>query len=570
MLSPEENKDKTGNGGRSSSCCCDETAGGAGCVQQQCAAPCAGAATGPIRVLIVEDEQLTALFIKTLLVNNNYEVTAMALTGQEAIARALEHRPDLILMDILLQGDMNGVQAAHEIKKQLSIPIVFITACSDEWAIEESKLSEPYGYIIKPFVPKELISTMKMALYRYELQKKLQESEERFRLLFEKESDAIIIFDMASRIIFDINVAAQSLYGYEKSEVAGKDLLLLMQEDTYTGLCEEFTKTPEGSAFIILRAEHFKKDGSPVPVACRGRIIKFNGKEHVFLSMRDITDKIRQEEEKALVRAHLMQTEKMAALGILAAGIAHEINNPMAFIVSNLSTMNKYIKRITSYTGELLALLEAEGAAASLEKINARKEELKIDYLLGDAADLIAESASGAERVTKIVQDLKLFTHQGGDEPALFDVHECMEKTLNIVWNELKYKTTINKEYGDIPLVKGFSHQIGQVFMNLLVNAAHSIDKEGVITIKTWACEGSACISIADTGCGISEKNIARIFEPFFTTKEEGIGCGLGLSIAYDTVTNKHHGRLTVTSEVGAGTTFTIKLPCPEPGEGDL
>jgi PAS domain S-box-containing protein len=566
MLSQEGNNEATGACGRSSIGGCERDF--AACAEQRFTAPRAANPKKAIRILIVEDEQLTALFIKTLLLNNEYEIAAMALTGEEAVARAKEHRPDLILMDIMLQGDMNGVQAAHEIKKELNIPVVFITACSDEWAMEESKISEPYGYIIKPFVPKELISTMKMALYRYELQIKLQESEERFRLLFEKESDAIIIFDTASRIIFDINMAAQSLYGYEKNEVAGKDLLLLMNEDNYERLCQEFTKNNEGSAFILLREEHFRKDGSRIPVACRGRIIKFNGKEHVYLSMRDITDKIRQEEEKTLLQAHLMQTEKMAALGILAAGIAHEINNPMAFIASNLSTMDKYIKRITNYTAELLALIEAEGSAASVAKMNEKKGELKIDFLLNDAADLIAESASGAERVTKIVQDLKLFTHQGGDEPELFDVHACMEKTINIVWNELKYKTTIKKEYGDIPQIKGFSHQIGQVFMNLLVNAAHSIEKEGVITIKTWTLDGSVCISIADTGCGISESNLARIFEPFFTTKEEGIGSGLGLSIAYDTVTNKHHGRLTVASEVGAGTTFTIKLPCPETEEG--
>jgi PAS domain S-box-containing protein len=566
MLSPEVNNQYTGVCDATMlDCFCDNAQIFAERAEQQGKEPCVGNLKSAIRVLIVEDEQLTALFINTLLVNNGYEVVDMALTGDMAIARALEQRPDLILMDIMLQGDMNGVQAAREIKKQLDIPIVFITACSDARTMEEGKSSEPYGYIIKPFVAKELLSTVAMALYRYALQKKLKESEERFRLLFEQESDAIIIFDAASRIIFDINMAAQDLYGYEKNELLGKDLLLLMNEDNYTRLCKEFTKTGEGSAFILLRVEHFRKDGTPVPVSCRGRIIKFNGREHVFLSMRDITDKIRQEEEKTLLQGHLMQTEKMAALGILAAGIAHEINNPMAFIASNLFTLDKYIKRITSYIVEIPRLLEAESSAVSVAKMNEKKREMKIDYLLKDADDLISESVSGAERVKKIVQDLKLFTHQGSDEQELFDVHECMEKTINIVWNELKYKTTIHRQYGDIPLIKGYSHQIGQVFMNLLVNAVHSIEKEGVITIQTSLSYGWACISITDTGCGISNENIARIFEPFFTTKEEGIGSGLGLSIAYDIVTKKHHGRLTVASAVGAGTTFTIKLPCPEP-----
>ena len=518
-----------------------------------------------IRVLVVEDEQLTALFIKTLLEDNGYIVAGMAMTGEDAITQAFACRPDLILMDILLSGDINGIEAAHAITQQMEVPILFLTACCDSSIVEAAKKCDPFGYLIKPFEIKDLLTTVSIALYRYDLEKKLRESERRFRLLFEQETDAIIIFDTALRTIADVNEAALDLYGYAKDELVGLDLMLLMDKENYAGLHRAFTEDYDGSTFILLRQEHRRKNGEAVPVSCRGRMIELNGRDHLFCSVRDITERLRHEEEAAMLQAQIVQTEKMASIGLLAAGIAHEINNPMAFISSNLLTMDKYVKRMAEFIGALVLMVETGSAPEVLEKMNEKKRQLKIDHVLQDVADLIAESVSGAERVKKIVQDLKLFARADDDELKLSDIHECIDQTINIIWNELKYTITLKKDYGVIPPIRCHPQQLSQVVMNLLSNAAHAIKKEGVITIKTWKENDAVCISITDTGCGIPEKNLTRIFEPFFTTKEVGVGTGLGLSIACDIVTKKHNGQFSVISEVGKGTTFTVKLPCPEP-----
>ncbi|OGQ98538.1 MAG: hypothetical protein A2521_13600 [Deltaproteobacteria bacterium RIFOXYD12_FULL_57_12] len=149
-------------------------------------------------------------------------------------------------------------------------------------------------------------------------------------------------------------------------------------------------------------------------------------------------------------------------------------------------------------------------------------------------------------------------------EHKAVDLNECMESTINIVWNELKYKATLKKEYGQLPLTLCYPQQLNQVFMNLLVNAAQAIEKQGEIIVRTWCDNGFINISVADTGSGIPAEHLTRIFEPFFTTKAVGKGTGLGLSIAYDIVTKKHHGEITATSEVGRGTTFVVRIPVVE------
>ena len=193
----------------------------------------------------------------------------------------------------------------------------------------------------------------------------------------------------------------------------------------------------------------------------------------------------------------------------------------------------------------------------ALEEI---RNKLKLDYVLNDITPLIEESLNGAARVTRIVQNLKSFSRVDHAEYTAADINECIESTLNIVWNELKYKSTVEKEYGELPLTKCYPQQLNQVFMNLLVNAAQAIEKEGIIKIKTWSADGAIHISISDTGAGIPEEKINKIFDPFYTTKEVGKGTGLGLSISYDIV-KKHNGEIHVRSEIGTGTEFLIHIP---------
>ncbi|HEY9161411.1 MAG TPA: ATP-binding protein [Desulfomonilia bacterium] len=259
-------------------------------------------------------------------------------------------------------------------------------------------------------------------------------------------------------------------------------------------------------------------------------------------------------------QAQILQQEKMASIGQLAAGVAHEINNPMGFISSNLSSLSKYVDKLSDFMTTQAKLADTCPDGEMKCELEEKRKKLKIDFIQGDIKDLIVESIEGAERVKKIVQDLKTFSRNDQLEYKESDINECMESTINIVWNELKYKATVIKEYGDIPFVKCFPQQINQVFMNILVNAVHAIETAGEIRVKTWDENGWVYAMISDNGHGIPPENLKKIFEPFFTTKEVGKGTGLGLSITYDIV-RKHGGDISVKSEQGKGTTFTVRLP---------
>lgn len=264
--------------------------------------------------------------------------------------------------------------------------------------------------------------------------------------------------------------------------------------------------------------------------------------------------------ELKTTQTRVLQQEKMASIGQLAAGVAHEINNPLGFIASNLGTLNKYLGRFAEYEETLADVARSAPADADRKRAGDARKKLKIDYLMEDARKLVQESLEGADRVKKIVQGLKSFSRVDDAEARLADINECLDSTINIAWNELKYRATLARDYGELPLVKCNPQQLNQVFMNLLVNAAQAIAERGEITVKTRQENGAICITISDTGAGIPAENLTRIFEPFFTTKPVGKGTGLGLSITYDIV-KKHDGDITVESEVGKGSTFVVKIP---------
>ena len=280
-----------------------------------------------------------------------------------------------------------------------------------------------------------------------------------------------------------------------------------------------------------------------------------------------VNDALRQEKEQqaSLIQRleeaqnQLIQSERMASIGQLAAGVAHEINNPVGFVNSNLGSMEHYLQNLL----RLLSRYEqaqAELSAPTQEQIVRLREEIDIEFLRGDVTELLAESLDGLKRVTRIVQELKTFSHADESEQQWAILEAGLESTLRVAWNELKYKAEVIKEFAGIPEVECFPFQLNQVFMNLLVNAAHAIVERGSITIRTGHDEGHVWVEIQDTGHGIKPENLPRIFDPFFTTKSVGQGTGLGLSIAYGIV-KKHHGQIEVRSVVGQGTTFKVLLP---------
>ncbi|SIR56945.1 PAS domain S-box-containing protein [Aromatoleum tolulyticum] len=264
---------------------------------------------------------------------------------------------------------------------------------------------------------------------------------------------------------------------------------------------------------------------------------------------------------RKLEEAHnqLLQSEKMASIGQLAAGVAHEINNPVGFVNSNLGTLKRYAEDLLRL---LTAYEEIEGSLTTeqVEAIARVKKEIDAGYLRADIGELLTESLDGLQRVKRIVQDLKDFSHVGKAERELANLEAGLESTLNVVWNEIKYKADVVKEYGSLPAIECFPSQLNQVFMNLLVNAAHAIENHGRITLRTGHDESVVWVEVEDTGKGIRPEHLSRIFEPFFTTKEVGKGTGLGLSLSYGIV-NRHHGRIEVRSEFGKGSMFRVVLP---------
>ena len=263
----------------------------------------------------------------------------------------------------------------------------------------------------------------------------------------------------------------------------------------------------------------------------------------------------------------LVQSDKLASIGQLAAGVAHEINNPIGYIFSNFGTLQSYLDSLFSMLDAYQAAETAIVDPAVAARLAAMREQVELEFLRTDIPTLMQESKEGIVRVRHIVQDLKDFSRVDSQQEWVWaDLRQGIDSTLNIVSNEIKYKADVVREYGDIPDIECLPLQINQVVMNLLVNAAHAIggSMRGRIEIRT-GCEGEdVWFSVSDNGSGIAPENLGRIFDPFFTTKEVGKGTGLGLSLSYGIV-QKHHGRIEVDSALGKGTTFRVTLPKTRP-----
>jgi hemerythrin-like metal-binding protein/PAS domain S-box-containing protein len=261
-------------------------------------------------------------------------------------------------------------------------------------------------------------------------------------------------------------------------------------------------------------------------------------------------------------QAHLVQSEKMVSIGQLAAGVAHEINNPLGYIYSNLNSLKQYILELTEIAERADKLVEALPANhPEVIGFNQLRQNIDLNFLKTDATDLVNESLEGAIRAKKIVQDLRDFSRIDKQEREMFDLEAGLNATLNIVNNELKYKAEVIRQFGGIKPFECVGAQLNQVFMNLLINAAHAIEEFGKITIRTgYMADDWIWVEVEDTGCGISDDIKAKIFDPFFTTKPVGQGTGLGLSLSYKIIKD-HFGHILVHSTPGQGTKFRIELP---------
>lgn len=401
--------------------------------------------------------------------------------------------------------------------------------------------------------------------------------------------DVIIITDLKDNIL-RCNRAFSSLTGKTYQELLGRKWQEVLEEKgithriTNAGEIEMLYPGAQGARWFNYNLNAIRDAGSN---KTQSAVITLTD----ITALKNMTEKLKEEQEalantnleldtayKKLktTQIQLLQQEKMASIGQIAAGVAHEINNPVGFVMSNLGSLKKYMDRLFEFIKVQSAALEEmakqgqgtdsrgpDNIKSILNKINEAKHSTKLDFILEDVVNLVRESIDGTERIRQIVQELKSFSRVDEASERMSDINAGIESTINIVWNELKYKATLKKELGSLPMTKCNPGQMNQVFMNLLINAAHAIEKQGEIAIKTWYEDNNIYVAVSDTGCGIPEDKLEMIFEPFFTTKEPGKGTGLGLSIVYDII-QKHNGGIAVKSRVGEGTTFTLHIPLVE------
>ncbi len=410
----------------------------------------------------------------------------------------------------------------------------------------------------------------------------LEESESYSRVLFHATQTGLLIADVRTECILEVNPAAAEILGTDAEAMYGRSAAMCGMGPALEAM--------RGGAPRLDRHECLlaRADGSPVPVILSAVTLKVRDRDVVVLSFVDISGISAVQEQLRLSHAHLedamtrlqaqreavIQSEKMASIGQLAAGVAHEINNPIGYVTSNLAT-------ISEYTDLLRTLLFLYRDLAGMDPDDPRRDtvideltevlaEEDLDYVLGDLDAVLKESVEGTTRVADIVQNLKSFARDDSLKKVPHDLNDGVDAMIRMVWNELKYSCKVEKDFSDLPPVLCHAGQINQVIMNILVNAAHAMAPDGgTITIRTQAHEHDVEIAISDTGCGMPPETKQRIFEPFFTTKAVGKGTGLGLSISHGIVLD-HGGRIEVDTEPGAGSTFHVFLPIAGDDDGDL
>ena len=508
------------------------------------------------RILIVEDEAIVAEDLENLIIDFGYEMVGSVVGADDAIQQAIEHRPDLILMDIMLKGNKNGIDAANEIKDMLKIPIIFLTAYSDLKLIEEAKNTEPYAFIVKPFQDKQVIASIEMALSRSQIEKKLFQSEEIYHTLIDNIQDGLFLIQ-DGKLKF-VNEAFSRIPGYTVDEVLGMDFKDFVAPEDKDMVVDRYVRMMKGEKVLSnyefhgIRKNETKR--TTIYLVCSP--ITYQGKPAVLGTVKDITKRKQLEEQMQLINEELEEriierttelkqtykqlyhAQKMESVGILAGGIAHDFNNLLTVILGNILLAKKDVDPEDRVFN---VLLEAEDASL-------RAKDLTQELLtFSKGGEPIKRTIS----ISKLIKDTVNFTIRGTNVTCKFEIPDNLYN------------------------IDGDDVQITQVISNIIINADQAMLKGGTIRVRcenvTISSENENTtlpenknfirISIEDHGTGMPKEQISLIFDPFFTTKEKG--SGLGLATAYSII-KKHGGQITVESEVGTGSTFYIYLPAAQ------
>ncbi|CAN5541040.1 hypothetical protein BH10CHL1_BH10CHL1_18620 [soil metagenome] len=484
------------------------------------------------RILVVEDEGIVAMEIQNRLASMGYRVVAVVADGEVAIEKAGRLQPDLVLMDIRLKGKIDGVVAAEQIRAKFDIPVIFLTAYADEYTLQRAKVTEPYGYVLKPFEERELHIAMEVALYKHRTEQKLKENERWLSTTLNSIGDAVIAMD-ANGLINFMNYTAETLTGRSSVVAHGQDVWQLFQlfdEQTRATLENPVTQALQKSSIVNIGRDTLlvTQEGVKLPIEGQAAPIRNETGQTigVVLVLRDVIEQRKFENE-------LLKAQRLEALGLMAGGIAHKFNNLLAVIISNISLIKLRTQRENSTYGKLETVEKTAWKAA-------------------EAAQQLLTFAKGGAPIKRTCSAVEIIT----------TATELVTKSANV-----QYELMLTSDIWSIEVDPG---QISQVFTSLLINAEQAMPNGGVIQIQAeniWpdmlidlplATGRYLRISIQDHGIGIPPNLLSHIFEPYFTTKMNADG--LGLATAYSII-SRHAGHIAVASEPGIGTTFQIYLP---------
>jgi PAS domain S-box-containing protein len=398
----------------------------------------------------------------------------------------------------------------------------------------------------------------------------LQQSEERARLLFATIPHPAFVFDRTTLEFLEVNEAALQQYGYTREEFRLMKVTDIRPMEDASKVVQHLQQHP-GYKGCAGQWKHRTKDGRMLDAEIHFHYLDYDGHKACLSIAQDVT-------ERNHLEIELRQAQKLEAVGGLAAGIAHEINTPIQFVGDNIRFLTDAFKDLGNILEKYARLRDFaakdEYARDLVDDLVETEKKADIGYVLEEIPKALAQSLDGVMRVATLVQAMKVFAHPDGPEKTATNINEALLSTLTVARNELKYVANVETELGELPLLTCNASELNQVFLNLLVNAAHAIGdlkkdsgEKGVIRVRTALENNSVVVSISDTGAGIPEKIRGKIFDPFFTTKESGKGTGQGLAIARSVVVDRHGGTLTFSSEVGKGTTFHVRLPMREEEE---
>jgi PAS domain S-box-containing protein len=536
-------------------------------------------------VLVVDDQPETLASLRRLLRDEPYQLVTLG-SAADALAWVQTNPVHLILSDERMP-DMRGSDLLEKVREKSPDTLrVILTGYPGSSTVQHG-LSQGVDWLIsKPWNNEALKLTIRQLLDDGRPRRPRTDppttsamsgpyGQSLFRALVEGVKDYAILMVSPEGRVMSWNVGAERMTGFAAEDILGRPFSVLhVPEDLEAGRPERLLQLAVEDGRVEDEGWRLRKDGSRfwcnvVMTAIRdpeGRLVGF------AKVTRDMSERRRTEEERSRLNAQMLQGQKLQAIGQLSAGIAHEINNPVGYILSNLNTMGEYCQ-------DLRRLLRAAGTAAEAESkgehpAEALREFRRIaadvhaDHLIADLADVVSDCKLGGEKIRDIVRSLREFSHVDEGELRPCDFNKCLDDALRICWNELKYKAEVQKDYQrDLPLVPAYPQRMGQVFINLLVNAGQAIEKRGQILLTTRVEDDHAVVKIRDTGRGIAPEHLGKLFEPFFTTKDVGAGTGLGLHVAYKIVT-AHRGRIEIQSVVGKGAEFVVRIPLGGPKVG--